>query len=64
MTAANGAEQFYDLSDDDTIRNETAEQAFGLDQRLIEVQLWRQWHWLVERAQFMTADCFELYFNP
>jgi len=38
VTAANGAEQYYGLSNDDTIRNETAEQAFGLDQRLIEVQ--------------------------
>ena len=38
MTAANGAEQYYGLSIDDTIRNETAEQASGIDQRLIEVQ--------------------------
>ena len=37
MTAANGAEQYYGLSTDSTIRNETAEQAFGLDQKLIEV---------------------------
>ena len=38
MTAANGAEQYYGLSSDDTIRNETAEQASGIDQQLIEVQ--------------------------
>ena len=38
MTAANGAEQYYGLSTDSTIRNETAEQAFGLDQKLIEVR--------------------------
>ena len=37
MTAANGAEDYYSLSSDDTIRNETARQASGLDQRLIEV---------------------------
>ncbi|XP_065892001.1 TRPL translocation defect protein 14-like [Dysidea avara] len=39
VTAANGAEQYYGLSTDSTIRNETAEQAFGLDQKLIEAWL-------------------------